>query len=111
MEIALQEAAGLVCIWAAKQMMVLFRSSVPMSWTVSASDVCRSASGGQVCSVPVSTLGGRERGRAVSSAWLVVGVGSRATRESSTRTAMKIILDSICFFVIQFFVQFVTQDC
>ena len=79
-------------------MMVLLRSSVAMSWAVSASDVCRSVSGGHVCSVPVSTLGGRKRGRAVSSAWLAVGAGRRAPRESSTRMAVKIIVD-FCFFV------------
>ena len=99
MEIALQEVVGLVCIWAAKQM-VLLRSSVPTSWAVSASDDCRSTSGGHVCSVPVSTLGGRERGRAVSSAWLAVGAGRRAPRESSTRMAVKIILDFKWFFVV-----------
>ena len=111
MEIALQEAVGLVCIWAAKQVMVLLCSSIPMSWAVSASDDCRSASGGQVCSVPVSTLGGRERGRAVSSSWLAVGAGRRAPRESSTRMAVKIILDFNFFFVVRFSVQFVTKDC
>ena len=110
MEIALQEAAGVVCVRASWQM-ILLRNSVPMSWAISVCDVCRSASGGQVCSVPVSTLGGRERGRAVSSAWLAVGAGRRAHRESSTRMAVKIILDFNCFSVVRFSVQFVTQDC
>ena len=108
MEIALQDAAGLVCIWAAKQMIVLLRSRVPMSCAVSAFDVCRKASGGQVCSVPVSTLGGRERGRAVSCAWLAMGAGRTAPRESSTRVVVKVILDFVRFFgyfcsVVQFF--------
>ena len=104
MEIALQEAAGLVCIWAAKQMIVLLRSKVPMSWAVSAFDVCRKASGGQVCSVPASTLGGRERGRVVSCAWLAMGAGRTAPRESSTRMVVKVILDFVRFF--GYFVQF-----
>ena len=110
-EIALQEAAGVVCARAAGQM-ILLRNSVAMSWAISVCDVCRSASGGHVCSVPVSTLGGRERGRAVLSAWLAVGAGRRAPRESSTRMAVKIILDFNCQFLSgSIFVQFVTQDC
>ena len=76
MEIELQEAVGLVCVRASWQMML--RNSVPMSWAISVCDDCRSVSGGHVCSVPVSTLGRRERGRAVSSAWLAVGAGRRA---------------------------------
>ena len=80
---------------------MLPRIRVRMSWAVPASDDCRSASGGQVCSIPFSTLGGRERGRAVSSAsWLAVGTGRRALRESSTRMAVKIILDFKWFFVV-----------
>ena len=102
MEIELQEAAGLVCVRASWQMtMAVLRNSVPMSWAISVCDDSRSASGGHVCSVPVSTLGGRERGRAVSSAsWLAVGTGRRALRESSTRMAVKIILDFKWFFVV-----------
>ena len=96
-EITLQEAAGTVCVQADGQMMALLRNSVAMSWAISVCDVCRSMSGGQVCSVPVSTLGGRERGRAASSAWLAVGAGRRAPRESSTRMDVKIILDFNCF--------------
>ena len=79
---------------------MLPRIRVRMSWAVSASDDCCSASGGQVCSVPVSTLGGRERGVAVSSAWLAVGAGRRAPRESSTRMAVKIIFNFNWFFVV-----------
>ena len=107
MEIELQEVAGLVCVRASWQMTVLC-NSVPMSWAISVCDDCRSASGGHVCSVPVSTLGGRERGRAVSSAWLAVGAGRRVPRKSSTRMAVKIILDFNCFFVVRSSVQFVT---
>ena len=81
--------------------MAVLRNSVPMSWAISVCDDCRSASGGHVCSVPVSTLGGRERGRAVSSAWLAVGAGRRAPRESSTRMAVKIIFDFNWFFVVR----------
>ena len=81
---------------------MLSRSRVRMFWAVSACDVCRSASDGQVCSVPVSTLGGRERGRVVLSAWLAVGAGRRAPRKSSTRMVLKVILDFICFSVVRF---------
>ena len=102
MEMELQEAAGLVCVRASWQMtMAVLRNSVPMSWAISVCDDSRSASGGHVCSVPVSTLGGRERGRAVSSAsWLAVRTGRRAPRESSTRMAVKIISDFKWFFVV-----------
>ena len=47
-EITSRESAGLACIWAAKHMTALLHSSVPTFWSTSVSDVCRSASSGQL---------------------------------------------------------------
>ena len=76
-----RESAGLAGIWVAEQLTALLRCSF---WAISISDHGLSQCIRLTAGFAVSILGGRERRRAVSSAWLAVGAGRRAPRESST---------------------------
>ena len=95
------ESTGLACIWVAEHLTALLRCSLPRFWAISISDVCHSASGGQLGLQSALWEGGREGGQCHLPGWLWEQGEEHPCRESSTRMAVKIILDFNCFSVVQ----------